>query len=175
MRPARSSTAPESAPDMGAASPEEESDPPPAPEQALSVVSRARQLPASSRRGEVAVMGVGRRPRPPGSRAGRACQHGGVHRDVVVVGGGIAGLAAAHELALAGRDVLLLEGSPETGGKLRVREVAGVGVDVGAEAMLNRRPEGVDLARAVGLDVEHPAVVSSRIWTGGALRPLPRS
>ncbi len=110
-----------------------------------------------------------------GSRPGPACQHGGVHRDVVVVGGGIAGLAAAHELALAGRDVLLLEGSPETGGKLRVREVAGVGVDVGAEAMLNRRPEGVDLARAVGLDIEHPVVVSSRIWTGGALRPLPRS
>ncbi|WP_341231605.1 FAD-dependent oxidoreductase, partial [Nocardioides salarius] len=70
-----------------------------------------------------------------------------MHRDVVVVGGGIAGLAAAHQLALAGRDVLLLEGSPETGGKLRAREVAGVGVDVGAEAMLNRRPEGVDLAR----------------------------
>ncbi len=62
LRPARSSTAPESAPDMGASSPEEESDPPPAPEQALSVVSRARQLPASSRRGEVAVTGVGRRP-----------------------------------------------------------------------------------------------------------------
>ncbi|MEP7737982.1 protoporphyrinogen oxidase [Nocardioides sp. 31GB23] len=98
-----------------------------------------------------------------------------MRRDVVVVGGGIAGLAAAHQLALAGRDVLLLEGSPETGGKLRVREVAGVGVDVGAEAMLNRRPEGVDLARAVGLEVEHPAVVSSRIWTGGSLRPLPRS
>ncbi|NYD56229.1 oxygen-dependent protoporphyrinogen oxidase [Nocardioides marinisabuli] len=98
-----------------------------------------------------------------------------MHRDVVVVGGGIAGLAAAHELALAGRDVLLLEASPELGGKLRAREVAGVGVDVGAEAMLNRRPEGVDLARSVGLEVEHPAVVSSRIWTGGALRPLPRS
>ena len=93
----------------------------------------------------------------------------------MVVGGGIAGLAAAHELALAGRDVLLLEASPDLGGKLRAREVAGVGVDVGAEAMLNRRPEGVDLARSVGLEVEHPAVVSSRIWTGGALRPLPRS
>ncbi len=93
----------------------------------------------------------------------------------MVVGGGIAGLAAAHALATAGRHVLLLEGSPELGGKLRSHEVAGVRVDVGAEAMLNRRPEGVDLARAVGLPVEHPAVVSSRIWTGGALRPLPRS
>jgi oxygen-dependent protoporphyrinogen oxidase len=48
-------------------------------------------------------------------------------------------------------------------------------VDVGAEAMLNRRREGVALARQLGLDVVHPAVQSSRIWTRGALRPLPRS
>ena len=41
--------------------------------------------------------------------------------------------------------------------------------------MLNRRPEGVVLARELGLDVVHPAVQSSRIWTRGALRPLPRS
>lgn len=96
-------------------------------------------------------------------------------RRVVVVGGGIAGLTAAHALAAGGHEVLLLEGSPEVGGKLRRRPVAGVAVDVGAEAMLNRRPEGVDLARSLGLTVEHPAIASSRIWTRGALRPLPRS
>ena len=37
----------------------------------------------------------------------------------MVVGGGIAGLVAARGLAAAGRDVLLLEGSPQVGGKLR--------------------------------------------------------
>jgi len=94
---------------------------------------------------------------------------------VVVVGGGIAGLTAARDLAAAGHGVLLLEASPQVGGKLRRHPVAGVVVDVGAEAMLNRRPEGVDLAVAAGLEIEHPAVVSSRIWTRGALRPLPRS
>ncbi|GAA2143174.1 protoporphyrinogen oxidase [Nocardioides koreensis] len=94
---------------------------------------------------------------------------------MVVVGGGIAGLTAARDLAAAGHDVLLLEASPQVGGKLRRHPVAGVVVDVGAEAMLNRRPEGVDLAVAAGLEIEHPAVVSSRIWTRGALRPLPRS
>jgi len=94
---------------------------------------------------------------------------------VVVVGGGIAGLTAARDLAAAGADVLLLEASPQVGGKLRRHPVAGILVDVGAEAMLNRRPEGVDLAVAAGLEIEHPAVVSSRIWTRGALRPLPRS
>ena len=89
-------------------------------------------------------------------------------RRVVVVGGGIAGLTAAHVLALAGRDVLLLEGSAALGGKLRaLRSVGGVEVDVGAEAMLARRPEGVELATELGLPVVHPAVTTSRIWTEG--------
>ncbi|WP_209021980.1 protoporphyrinogen oxidase [Nocardioides sp. 503] len=94
---------------------------------------------------------------------------------VVVVGAGVAGLTAAHDLAAAGHDVLVLESSPRVGGKVLRHEVAGVSVDVGAEAMLNRRPEAVGLARSLGLDLVHPALVSSRIWTRGALRPLPRS
>ncbi|WP_193611370.1 protoporphyrinogen oxidase [Nocardioides lijunqiniae] len=94
---------------------------------------------------------------------------------VVVVGAGIAGLTAAHDLVAAGHDVLVLESSPRVGGKVLRHEVAGVTVDVGAEAMLNRRPEAVGLARSLGLDPIHPALVSSRIWTRGALRPLPRS
>ena len=68
-------------------------------------------------------------------------------RRTVVVGGGVAGLTAARDLAAAGREVLVLEGSPDLGGKLRSASVAGVTVDVGAESMLARRPEGVDLAR----------------------------
>ncbi|MCL2541712.1 MAG: FAD-dependent oxidoreductase [Nocardioidaceae bacterium] len=94
---------------------------------------------------------------------------------VVVIGGGIAGLAAAYELAGAGWSVTLLEASERLGGKLRRREVAGIAVDVGAEAMINRRPEAVGLAREVGLEIAHPATASSRIWTRGALRPLPRT
>ncbi len=94
---------------------------------------------------------------------------------VVVVGGGISGLTAAYDLVAAGRDVLLLEATDRVGGKLRRGEVAGVTVDVGAEAMLHRRPEGVELARALGLPIVHPTGATSRIWTRGALRALPRS
>lgn len=94
--------------------------------------------------------------------------------DVVVVGAGIAGLTAARELA-ATHEVLVLEGSPRIGGMLRLASIAGVKVDVGAEAMLNRRPEGVALARELGLEVVHPTTATSRIWSRGELRPMPRS
>ena len=93
----------------------------------------------------------------------------------MVVGAGVAGLTAARDLRAAGWDVLVLEQASYAGGKLLRAEVAGVCVDVGAEAMLNRRPEGVDLATDLGLEVVHPAVVASRLWTRDALRPLPRS
>lgn len=93
----------------------------------------------------------------------------------VVVGAGVAGLVAARELAAAGDRVLVLEGAAQVGGKLRRAEVAGVMVDVGAEAMLNRRPEGVALARELGLPVVHPAVLGSRVLARGELHPLPRS
>ncbi len=94
---------------------------------------------------------------------------------VLVVGAGVAGLTAARDLADAGHDVVVLEGADRIGGKLRRHAVAGVVVDVGAEAMLNRRPEGVELARSLGLDVVHPTEAASRVWTRGELRPLPRS
>jgi oxygen-dependent protoporphyrinogen oxidase len=95
--------------------------------------------------------------------------------DVVVVGGGVAGLVAARGLAASGRDVLLLEASPQLGGKLRSAEVAGLTVDVGAEAMLARRPEGLDLAHELGTEVLHPTAATSGVWSRGALRALPRS
>ncbi len=95
--------------------------------------------------------------------------------DVVVVGGGVAGLVAARDLSAAGLSVLLLESSPVIGGKLRLGEVGGAVVDVGAESMLARRPEAVGLVAELGLDVVHPAAGSTQLWTRGALRPLPRT
>ena len=98
---------------------------------------------------------------------------------VAVVGGGIAGLAAAAEVRSERPDVevVVLESSPEIGGKLRLGEVGGVVVDVGAEAMLNRRPEAVDLTRAVGLgdDIVHPATTSAYLWTRNELLAMPRT
>ncbi|GGO70697.1 protoporphyrinogen oxidase [Nonomuraea cavernae] len=98
---------------------------------------------------------------------------------VVVVGGGISGLAAAWHLRQAGGDrirITVLEGAPRVGGKLLASPVAGVSVDVGAEAMLARRPEGKELAKAAGLgdDLMSPGSAGSAILSRGALRPMPR-
>lgn len=92
---------------------------------------------------------------------------------VAVVGAGIAGLTAALDLVEAGCDVVVLEGADRIGGKLRVDRVGDLQIDVGAESMLARRPEAVDLADRVGAELTHPATTSAAIWTRGALRPLP--
>lgn len=96
---------------------------------------------------------------------------------VAVVGGGLAGLTAAHLLSRAGADVVVLEGSPRSGGKLRREQVGDLTLDVGAESILARRPEGLDLISRTGLDrdVVHPSLGQATVWTRGALRPLPRS
>jgi oxygen-dependent protoporphyrinogen oxidase len=95
---------------------------------------------------------------------------------VVVIGGGIAGLAAAFFLRDEPVRVTVLEGSPRLGGKLSASDVAGVPVDEGAEALLARRPEGIALITATGLggDLVPAGVTSSAIYTRGAMRALPR-
>jgi oxygen-dependent protoporphyrinogen oxidase len=95
---------------------------------------------------------------------------------VVIVGGGISGLAAAFFLRDEPVRVTVLEGSPRLGGKLSVSEVGGVAVDEGAEALLVTRPEGIALIAEAGLADQRaaPGPTSSALWTLGALRPLPR-
>jgi len=95
---------------------------------------------------------------------------------IVIVGGGISGLAAAFFLREHDVRVTVLEGSPRLGGKLSVSEIAGVAVDEGAEALLVTRPEGTGLIAEAGLADQRvmPGTTSPAIWTLGALRPLPR-
>ena len=75
-----------------------------------------------------------------------------------------------------GSAVTVLEGSPRLGGKLAVSDVAGIAVDEGAEALLTRRPEGTGLIEAVGLagQLVWPGTTEARIWSRGAMHPLPR-
>ena len=96
---------------------------------------------------------------------------------VVVVGGGITGLAAARRLLDAGLSVTVLEGSPSWGGKLAALWLDGVRLDAGAESILARRPEGRALLDDLGLadEVVHPARAKAALLIGGKLHRMPRS
>ncbi len=94
---------------------------------------------------------------------------------VLVAGGGIAGLAAARELALGGASVVLVE-ADRLGGRLRTSRFAGRMVDEAADTFLARVPGAVELARDVGLGGELVApseVPAYLLGDGGALHPIP--
>lgn len=94
--------------------------------------------------------------------------------DLIVVGAGIAGLAAAWAARSQGAEVVVLEAGDRAGGKLHSSTVAGVSLDESADAFLARVPEAVDLCRELGLDdLVAPATGRAYIWSGDALRPLP--
>jgi oxygen-dependent protoporphyrinogen oxidase len=91
-------------------------------------------------------------------------------RHVVVVGGGITGLAAAHQLTVLGLRVTLLEADDRLGGKIRTSPFAGLpAVDEGPDAFLTRVPFASTLAREVGLgeQMTSPASGSASIWNNG--------
>lgn len=100
---------------------------------------------------------------------------------VLVVGGGIAGLATAYALR-ADADVTVLEASPWFGGKIRTAALpdpAAPGgswpVDTGPDALLIRAPGVRALLTELGLvpDVVGPAIRGSYLWLDGVLRPMP--
>ncbi len=94
---------------------------------------------------------------------------------IAVVGGGIAGLAAAHQLAADGVNVTIFELGDRVGGRIRSSPFAGLpDIDEGADAFLARVPEGIALATDVGLGdaLVHPESVGAAVWHN-ALHPIP--
>ncbi len=89
------------------------------------------------------------------------------------MGAGVAGLAAALALQDAGTGVVVLEAADRVGGKVRVSGVGGVPVDEGADSMLRRVPEAVDLATRAGFALISPTEGGAGIWTRGRIRFLP--
>ncbi|MGH3671926.1 MAG: FAD-dependent oxidoreductase, partial [Pseudonocardiaceae bacterium] len=97
---------------------------------------------------------------------------------VAVVGGGISGLTAAYRLRASlgpGADLVLIDGSRRLGGALRTVELAGVPLDLGAEAFLMRRPEAAGLVGELGLDgkLTHPTAAAPTVRAGGRTVRLP--
>ncbi|MFJ8194848.1 protoporphyrinogen oxidase [Streptomyces sp. NPDC096094] len=94
---------------------------------------------------------------------------------VVVIGGGIAGLAAAFRLRNEPVRVTVLEASSRLGGKLSVSEVAGIAVDEGAESLYanRRRTTGLIEDAGLGEQIMPAGVTASAIWTRGEVRQQP--
>ncbi|UNX54726.1 FAD-dependent oxidoreductase [Georgenia sp. TF02-10] len=103
---------------------------------------------------------------------GRDRADGGRDPDVVVVGGGMAGLVTAYELTRRGRRVHLLEAAADVGGLVAGAELGGTVVDLGAEAFALRRPAVAALAAELGLAVQQPAA-GSWLWAAGYATPVP--
>jgi oxygen-dependent protoporphyrinogen oxidase len=98
---------------------------------------------------------------------------------VIVVGGGIAGLATAYRLLAnqngRGLEVTVLEASDGAGGKLQTGEVAGIPVEDGADSFVVRKPWALRLCRDLGLGQElvAPAPGGAYVWTRGRLHRFP--
>lgn len=95
--------------------------------------------------------------------------------DVVVVGAGVAGLVAAHDLAGRGLRVLVLESAARVGGQLRTAQIDGTPVDVGAESVHLGPPAVAALVDSLGLRVDAVEAIPGRtlLPTGRRLRDLP--
>jgi oxygen-dependent protoporphyrinogen oxidase len=101
---------------------------------------------------------------------------------IVVIGGGITGLAAAHTLAQARRagaaiEEVLIEASDRLGGVILTERLEGFVIEAGPDSFLAEKPEAAALARELGLG---DSLMGSNdrerrtyILHGGRLVPLP--
>ena len=96
--------------------------------------------------------------------------------DVVVIGGGIAGLAAAHDLAAAGRHVRVLDAAPVPGGVMQTEREDGWVVDRGPDSFLVQKPAALALCTELGLQSQLVSTLPPRtafVLRDGELHPLP--
>ncbi len=97
---------------------------------------------------------------------------------MIVVGGGIAGLAAAYELHARGVPFLLLERAQRPGGVVVTDRVGGFTIDAGPDALLIQKRAAVELCREIGLGSRLMPTNPPRtafIMRDGRLHPLPES
>jgi len=75
--------------------------------------------------------------------------------EVIIIGAGISGLAAARELSKAGVETIVLEARDRIGGRIHTihDERVGIPIELGAEFVHGDPPEILDLAKEAGLGV----------------------
>jgi protoporphyrinogen/coproporphyrinogen III oxidase len=96
---------------------------------------------------------------------------------IVVVGGGISGLAAAYDLQRGGAETIVFEKAPRLGGVIETRSWNNCLLESGPDSFISSKPEALALIRELGLESE---VIGSNdhqrttyILKRGKLVPLP--
>lgn len=98
---------------------------------------------------------------------------------IVIIGGGITGLAAAYRLEKLRDDVAitLIERSERLGGKLQTEREDGFVVEAAPDSFLSRKPRGIGLCRELGIEDQLHGRLSHNTHTyvrrHGQLYPLP--
>lgn len=98
--------------------------------------------------------------------------------DVVIVGAGISGLAAAFELRKRKISVLVLEKSGRAGGVIQTERVGEFIVDAGPDSLLVQKPAAVALCNEIGLGdrlIPTKAPRNAFVLRNGMLHSLPGS
>jgi protoporphyrinogen/coproporphyrinogen III oxidase len=100
-------------------------------------------------------------------------------KPVVIVGGGITGLAAAWELQQQGVPYMVLEASNRLGGKIKTeRTPDGFIIEAGVDSFLTTKPDGYRLCREIGLGDRLIGTNQEKrnvyVLRGGELHLMPR-
>ncbi|MBP7185109.1 MAG: FAD-dependent oxidoreductase [Saprospiraceae bacterium] len=74
--------------------------------------------------------------------------------DFIIIGGGIAGLAAARTLQSAGQNFIILEESPSLGGRLKSEKIDGFTLDVGFHCFFSAMPSTSEVIDTKALEME---------------------
>lgn len=98
-------------------------------------------------------------------------------RSVLIVGGGISGLAAAYDLHRHGVECTLVEADNRLGGVIRTDRIHGCLVEGGPDSFIAQKPWALELIRELGLGDEvigsNDAERKTYILRKGRLIPLP--
>jgi protoporphyrinogen/coproporphyrinogen III oxidase len=70
---------------------------------------------------------------------------------IIIIGGGIAGLAAAYELTIRRIPFVLLEATDRLGGLIQTEHADGFTIDAGADSILVQKPAALQLCEELGL------------------------